>query len=83
MPDRPHVIFYTRPGCHLCEEALAEIERAGCAGLYTFEKVDIDADPALKLRYGWDVPVIRIDGTDTFKHRLTAEEFRKAVSGEQ
>jgi glutaredoxin len=83
MDAKPHVIFYTKPGCHLCEEARREIDRAGCADAYTFAEVNIETDPALRARYGWDIPVVRIDGTDTFKHRLTAEEFRRAVSSRQ
>lgn len=79
MTTRPHVIFYTKPGCHLCEEARAEIARARCADLYTYEEIDIESDPALLARYGWDIPVIRIDAVVTFKHRLTAEEFRRAI----
>ena len=79
LPDKPHVRFYTKPGCHLCEEALREIQRAACAGLYTFEEVNILDDPQLQRRYGHDIPVVTIDGVHAFKHRLTAEEFRRAV----
>ena len=79
MPAAPHVIFYTKPGCHLCEEARRELARADCAGLYTYEEVDINSDPELLRRYGWDIPVLLIDGTHAFKHRLTAEDFRRAI----
>jgi len=80
MSVKPHVVFYTKPGCHLCEEARAEIARAGCEDLYTYEEVDILSDPELTRRYGWDIPVVLIDGTHAFKHRLTAEEFREAIT---
>jgi hypothetical protein len=79
MSDKPHVVFYTKPGCHLCDEARAEIVNAGCEGLYTYEEVDILSDDELKRRYGWDIPVVLIDGTHAFKHRLTAEEFHRAI----
>ncbi|HLM56974.1 MAG TPA: glutaredoxin family protein [Pyrinomonadaceae bacterium] len=79
MPDKPHVRFYTKPGCHLCESALGEIKRAACAGLYTFEEVNVLSDPELQRRYGHDIPVVTINGVHAFKHRLTAEEFRRAV----
>jgi glutaredoxin len=81
MPHQPHVVFYTKPGCHLCEEAKAEIARAGLRRLYTFEEVNILSDPALLARYGADIPVVVIDGVHAFKHRLTAEEFRKKIGG--
>lgn len=79
MAHKPHVVFYTKPGCHLCEEAKGEIERAGGRDLYTFEEVNILPDPELARRYGWDIPVVVIDGVHAFKHRLTAEEFRKKI----
>lgn len=79
MPAAPHVIFYTKPGCHLCEEARREIARAACSDLYTYEEVDINSDPELLRRYGLDIPVVLIDGTHAFKHQLNAEDFRRAI----
>ncbi len=79
MSNRPHVTLYTKPGCHLCDEARRAMESSGCSGLYTYEEVDINSDPELTRRYGWDIPVVLIDGTHAFKHRLTAGEFRRAV----
>ncbi|HEX8560911.1 MAG TPA: glutaredoxin family protein [Pyrinomonadaceae bacterium] len=79
MADRPHVVFYTKPGCHLCDEARAEMARAGCEGLYTYEEVDILSDAELKRRYGYDIPVVVINGAHAFKHRLAAADFRRAV----
>jgi glutaredoxin len=79
MTPAPHVIFYTKPGCHLCDEARQEIARAACRDLFTYEEVDINSDPELRRRYGWDIPVVLIDDTHAFKHRLTAEDFRRAI----
>jgi glutaredoxin len=76
---KAHVILYTRPGCHLCEEAKAEIEAANCAESYTLEEVNIDLDATLKERYGWEIPVIFINGVKAFKYRLTADEFKRRL----
>lgn len=76
---RPHVRLYTRPGCHLCEEAKREIRAARAADAYTFEEVNIDTDPALVARYGWEIPVVEIDGSVVFKYRLTAAEFLRQL----
>jgi len=81
MTTKPHVIFYTRPGCLLCEEAKLAIDAADCAGAYTFEEVNIDADAELRRRYGWDIPVVVINDRMVFKHRLTADDFKRALSG--
>jgi hypothetical protein len=41
-----------------------------------FEKVDVDSDPHLRLRYGRDVPVLVL-GDLVFRHRLTPEAIAK------
>jgi glutaredoxin len=79
MSTWPHVVFYTKPGCHLCDEARREIRDSGCAGRFTYEEIDILSDPELERRYGLDVPVILIEDKHAFKHRLTAPEFRRAI----
>jgi len=80
MTTKPHVIFYTRPGCHLCEEAKLSIAAADCADAYTFEEINIEADPDLRRRYGWDIPVVVLNGRVVFKHRLTTADFKRALS---
>ena len=83
MGDEPtrkaRVRLYTRPGCHLCDEAKAEIARAGCPHLFDLEEIDIDLDPRLATLYGYDIPVVTIDGAHAFKHRLTAADFEHAI----
>lgn len=79
MQTKARVVLYTRPGCHLCEEARREMLAAGCAEQYELAEVNINDDPALAARYGWDIPVIAIDGRETFKHRLTARQFRREI----
>jgi glutaredoxin len=79
MSTRPHVVFYTKPGCHLCEEAKREIRDSCCAGRFTYEEIDILSDHELERRYGLDIPVILIEDKHAFRHRLTAREFRNAI----
>jgi glutaredoxin len=57
------VIVYSRPGCHLCEEALAEIAALHAEG-YRFElrEVDIESDELLLRRMLERIPVVEVDG---------------------
>lgn len=73
------VTIYTRPGCHLCDQARAAIEASGCSGEYALEEVNIDEDPALQERYGHDIPVIFINGVKAFKHRVESREFKRKL----
>jgi glutaredoxin len=79
MKNKARVLFYTRPGCHLCEEARREILAADCADQYVLEEVNITDDPALAELYGWEIPVITINGIKAFKYRLTAAEFKQKL----
>jgi glutaredoxin len=79
-PAKTCVVIYSRPGCHLCEEAKDAMNEARCAGKYTLDEVNIESDPALLRKYRNDIPVILIDGVEAFRHRLTAEEFRDRIS---
>ena len=80
MRAKPSVVIYSRPGCHLCDEAKEIIAAAGCADDYTLAEIDIESDPGLLGLYKNDIPVITINGVEMFRHRLTAEQFRLAVA---
>jgi glutaredoxin len=75
-----HVVVYSRPGCHLCEEAKATIEGIRRGDEFTIEEVNIESDPELLARYKYDIPVIAINGVDTFMHRVDPAEFRARIS---
>ena len=80
MRPKSNVVIYSRPGCHLCDEAKQIIAAAGCADDYTLADIDIESDQDLLRRYKNDIPVITIDGVEMFRHRLTAEQFRSAIA---
>ena len=54
---------YSRPECHLCEEALLAIRDLRAEG-YRFElrEVDIDSDERLLHRYLERIPVVLLNG---------------------
>ena len=77
---KPHVIIYSRPGCHLCEEAKRAIASAGCGDQFTLEEINIESDSELLRKYQYDIPVIMIDGVESFIHRVDAKEFRTRIT---
>lgn len=78
--NKPKVIIYSRPGCHLCEAAKDTIAAAGNSHEYTLEEINIEDDPELRVLYRLDIPVITINGREAFRHRLTAAEFKLALA---
>ena len=75
-----HVIIYTRPGCHLCDEAKTTISSAGCSDQFVLEEINIETDEALLDKYKYDIPVVAIDGIESFIHRVDAAEFRTRIT---
>jgi glutaredoxin len=75
------VIVYSRPGCHLCDEAKEAIRLAGCNDAFTFEEINIETNRELLLKYQFDIPVVTLDGIEAFRHRVDAEKFRELVVG--
>jgi glutaredoxin len=80
VETRVQVVMYTRPGCHLCDEMKEAISTSGCAGLYTFEEVDIESEAELFARYQFEIPVLCINGVEAFRHRLRPDEFKAYVT---
>jgi len=73
------VTIYSRPGCHLCEEAkkqLAPLLREFGARL---TEINIDEDLQLRTRYDYDVPVIFLGSRKAAKHRVDLSQFRRQL----
>jgi glutaredoxin len=61
------VTLYGRPGCHLCDDARAALERVRAEHPFHLHEVDIEADDALFRRYLERIPVIALDGEELFE----------------
>jgi glutaredoxin len=76
---RIEVTLYTRAGCHLCEEAKAQMAPLLREFGAQLREVDIDADPALRDAYTNDVPVIFLGAKKAAKHRVDLAQFRRQL----
>jgi glutaredoxin len=73
------VTLYTRPGCHLCDQAKMQMEPLLAAFGARLREVNIDADPSLRALYDWDVPVVFLGARKIAKHRLDLQQFRRQL----
>ncbi|MEP7090326.1 MAG: glutaredoxin family protein [Nocardioidaceae bacterium] len=77
------VTLYTRPGCHLCDDARAVVARV-CDELgESFAEVDITAGPdaqALTRAHGEEIPVTFVDGRQHDFWRVDAARLRSALA---
>ena len=77
--SKVHVVIYSRPGCHLCDDAKAAILSAGCSDQFVLEEINIESDDELLRKYKYDIPVIAINGVETFIHRVDPNEFATRI----
>ena len=76
------VSLYSRPGCHLCDEMKAVVQRVARASEVplTIEEIDISTDPDLEARYGLEIPVLLVDGKKAAKYRISEEELMRILA---
>lgn len=76
----PRITLYSRPGCHLCDDARVVIEEI-CAELgESFDEVSIDGDPELQRRFGEEIPVTFVDGRQHDFWRVDPARLRRALT---
>ena len=73
-------VLYSRPGCGLCEEMRAELDRLPAAQGYPLEVLDVDLSPDTRARYGHKIPVLLFAGDLVCHGRLDTEEVLKALA---
>lgn len=82
MPDSRTITVYSREDCHLCEDALATVERVadGVATPVEVREVDVDTDPELRDAYGERVPYVLVDGRPRYKFRVDEADLRRRLT---
>jgi c-di-GMP-related signal transduction protein len=59
------VVVYSRPGCHLCEEAIEQIVALHEEGYrFNLHEIDIESNELLLRRYLERIPVVEVDGLE-------------------
>ena len=79
MPESIRIEIYSRPGCHLCDEAKAVIEPFAARYPLELRVTNVDTDPDLRAAYGTEIPVILINGTEAFRHRVDARALERKL----
>jgi len=72
------LVLYGRPGCHLCDDARAVLQRVGAP----FQEVDIESDDALLRRYLERIPVVALDGEELFDFFVDEGSLRARLAGQ-
>lgn len=74
------VVVYSRPGCHLCEIAEAQVAEICAETGDSWARVDITTDDDLTARFTEQVPVTFVDGAQHDFWRVDPVRLRKALA---
>jgi glutaredoxin len=81
MSTAARITLYSKPGCHLCDDARRVIDVV-CEELGTsYDEVDITTSPELMDAYGEQIPVTFVDGRQHDFWRVDPARLRKALAG--
>lgn len=76
----PRIRLYSKPGCHLCDDARVVIERV-CADLgESYEEIDILSSADLRAEYAEQIPVTVVDGRQHDFWRVDETRLRAALA---
>ncbi len=77
---RVRVVMYSRPGCHLCDDARVVISRV-CDELGVgWQERSIDGDSDLERRFGEQIPVTFVDDVRHDFWRVDEHRLRRALA---
>ena len=75
----PTITLYRRRDCHLCEVAEAQLLDLAPAFGFAIRTADVDAQPALRERYGQRVPVVALGDSELLSTPFDAPALRAAL----
>ena len=72
--------IYSRPGCHLCDEAKKTILAAAPRFPFQLVEINVEDNPHWEAEHGQDIPVVFINGHKAFKHRVSTAALVRYLS---
>jgi glutaredoxin len=81
VTERPvRITVLTKPGCHLCEDALAVVTRVAADLDVGWDEVDISTDDELLAQWWEQIPVTFVDGVQHDYWRVDESRLRAALA---
>ena len=77
-PSQLQVTFYTKAGCHLCEEACDMLDDIAAQTPFELTEIDIRSNPEIFEQSRYRIPVIIINNDTLLEGRI---EFRALAKG--
>ncbi len=77
-PSQSRVTFYTKAGCHLCEEVRDMLDDIAAQATYELTEIDIRSNPELFEEYRYRIPVIIINDEKVLEGRIEYRDLAQA-----
>jgi len=77
--ESARVVLLGKPGCHLCDDARAVVERVTGELGERYVEHDITRDPALMKEHGESIPVLIVDNVIVGFWRVSEQRLRAAL----
>ena len=74
------VVLYGRPGCHLCDDALAVLQRIRADAPFDLRTVNIEDDDALLRAYLERIPVVSLDDEEVYDYFVDEADLRARLA---
>jgi glutaredoxin len=73
------VIVYSKPDCHLCEQAMATLRTLQAELGFALQERDITTDDSLHRAYLERIPVVALDGEELFEYFIDEGTLRERL----
>ena len=77
-PPQLQVTFYTKAGCHLCEEARDMLDDLAAQTPYELTEIDIRSNTEIFEEYRYRIPVIIVNNDTLLEGRIEFRDLAKA-----
>ncbi|GCE16847.1 glutaredoxin family protein [Dictyobacter kobayashii] len=74
----PQVTFYTKAGCHLCDDTRELLDEIATLTEYDLTEIDIRRDMELFELYRYRIPIVMIDETIVAEGRIEYSDLANA-----
>jgi len=75
------VVLYSRPGCHLCDQAREVLLAEQARTPFDLSEVSVEGDDDLERSYGIRIPVVMVDGVERFEYEVDPAMLVRVVRG--
>lgn len=80
MNSQPRVELLTKPGCHLCQDAVLVVEEVASQLGVQWSEVTIEGDAELTARFAEEIPVVLVDGIQRDFWQIDPERLRTVIT---